>query len=167
MSYLEDLYKKGGAKSIGAPLNSKDQEDCKLLPSLSKDQCRVFDADIEFRKLQREKLKLRLIECLRNKNTGPLNETRLEQDAWRKISCRGGENNILFDEAGFTKNEKYILTWLNTYEGLFKRLKEQGLDGSVENQHLRTLCPVTWKTLETIFAHKLNYRKFDERKQPD
>ena len=49
-----------------------------------------------------------------------------------------------------------IKSWLNDYEAAFS---EARIDGILNHPHLRSLCPVTWKTLELIFAHKINYRK--------
>lgn len=43
--------------------------------------------------------------------------------------------------------------WLETYEHAFR----QAAEGDIEHEALRTLCPVTWKTLEIIFGHNIEY----------
>lgn len=46
-----------------------------------------------------------------------------------------------------------IESWLSLYKQAFEEAKNEGL----QDEHLRTLCPVTWKALELIFAHQINY----------
>lgn len=45
--------------------------------------------------------------------------------------------------------------WLSDYLDAFT---SQTADRKMTFQALRTLCPVTWKSLELIFSHKINYR---------
>jgi hypothetical protein len=46
-----------------------------------------------------------------------------------------------------------ITKWFEMYEKDFPLISTSG----IENNRLRTLCPVTWKTLEMIFLHKIKY----------
>lgn len=46
-----------------------------------------------------------------------------------------------------------IASWLSKYEAPFAEAKDAGL----HHESLRSLCPVTWKTLELIFAHRIKY----------
>jgi hypothetical protein len=46
-----------------------------------------------------------------------------------------------------------IRSWLSEYEETVKLARDKGL----RHEHLRTLCPVTWKTLEMVFAHSIDY----------
>lgn len=47
-----------------------------------------------------------------------------------------------------------IQSWLSKYEKAFSEAREKGL----QSELLRTLCPVTWKALELIMAHRIKYR---------
>lgn len=49
--------------------------------------------------------------------------------------------------------QERIRSWLSEYGEAVKSAADRGL----QHDHLRTLCPVTWKTLEMVFAHHMNY----------
>lgn len=55
---------------------------------------------------------------------------------------------------------EYYRKWLENYELLFKKIKDSE-NGINRNEHsaLTMLCPVTWKTLETICYYKLLQNK--------
>jgi len=51
--------------------------------------------------------------------------------------------------------EKNLIdNWLNKYEKAFLDISKNG----IQNKFIRTLCPVTWKTLEIIFSHQIKYQ---------
>ena len=49
-----------------------------------------------------------------------------------------------------------IRDWLDAYREAVTQINSRGLSGDSDaDLSLRTLCPVTWKTLELAFAHRL------------
>jgi len=58
------------------------------------------------------------------------------------------------DQTLLRRERDMIVQWLNQYEVAF----QQAAAGcGLANEALRTLCPVTWKTLELFFAHGIKF----------
>lgn len=62
-------------------------------------------------------------------------------------------NGFLKDNLEYEKRR--IEQWMSDYLDFFAN---QNLETEVTFEALRTLCPVTWKSLETIFLHNINYK---------
>ena len=58
-----------------------------------------------------------------------------------------------FDE-NLIYEQKRIRKWLDNYDEVFTQVSQ----GNYTHEAIRTLCPVTWKTLEILFSHKINYK---------
>jgi len=140
MDYLGQLYKEK-QKSLGKP----DDVDCKLLPlkledgTLLKNNYHVFTADI----------------ILRQKRLEVLEELK--------------EHGKLTDKNDMWEYSKLIKPWQNTYKEALTEVLDKRFPASPDFtkdtealKNLRTLIPVTWKTLETIFSHEdiIKYRVF-------
>jgi hypothetical protein len=138
MDYLRQLY--SGHGGLGEMvLNREGFDDVKQLPPIPAANFRVFDIDVEFRRRR-----LKYLEHIH------------QQKDVRGINTTYGLNTERSQDA-LTKESTRIRTWLDDYESAFARARE---GGSLDDERLRCLCPVTWKTLELIFAHKIEYRNF-------
>jgi hypothetical protein len=142
MDYLEKLYNQN-QKSFG-PLESGT--DNKILPVVLNDGTKledhyhVFSADVNLRQLRLEELERK--RKLTNKD-----------DVWEYYTL--------------------IKPWEEKYGNIFKTVPNNRFPAppdfldkneSKASESLRTLIPVTWKTLETIFTHRdrIDYRIFDK-----
>ena len=138
MNYLESLYQETG--SLGdLVFNEKGLDDVKRLPILHQNHYRLFDADVEFRKSRLEYIR------------GILDKKDSDSKLKEQYQLSGPKARDAAD-----KEKNRIIKWLNDYELAFENSHKLGV---LDNPHLRSLCPVTWKTLELIFAHKIDYRK--------
>ena len=126
LRYLSDIYRSRG--SLGTLLKSGDSADGKLLDEVPATQCLVFDADVAFRKARKQKIEAEL----------------------KKKLPRDRRSNLEWEL------KHVVVDWLSRYGTAVDGVRERGLQGTGQaEQELRTLCPVTWKTLELALAHGL------------
>lgn len=140
MGYLSQIYKR--TKSLGEMvISEKGFDDVKRIPPVPKGSYCLFDIDVDFRKSRLAHLK-----SIDAKNDGG-RAVMIEY----KMSHQRSQDALI-------KELTRIETWLSDYENAFKSARNGQL---LDDPRLRSFCPVTWKTLELIFAHQLDYRKFD------
>lgn len=139
LSHLHEMYERRG-RTLGTLLTTGDSADGKLLDEVPPEHCVVFDADIDLRKARREKI----------------------ENALRKKSLHPRRKSVLEWEHANTIEE-----WLQKYEEAINKIETRRLSGGTQaDKYLRTLCPVTWKTLELAFAHHLFQRLPNWGKRP-
>lgn len=127
LGYLAEIFKDNQG-SLGTRIESGVSADGKLMAELSHENCIVFDADVDLRRVRRNAIKQQL----------------------------GKERSVARRGALIWEKDKIVDGWLATYEGAFSRVRDTGLSGNGEaDRQLRTLCPVTWKTLELAFAQRV------------
>jgi hypothetical protein len=126
LRYLAEVYRNNG--TLGTLQEEGNSFDGKLLEFVPANDCRIFDADVAFRKTRKQ-----TIEDQVKKMTSPHHRSNLE---WER-------KNVVED-------------WLSRYESTVAAVGQKGLQGAAQpEKELRTLCPVVWKTLELAFAHGL------------
>jgi hypothetical protein len=81
-----------------------------------------------------------------------LRQRRLKQLEDRLRTCRSTRGRAVLK-----RERNMIREWLEQYACTFRKAAEQG--GCLDHEALRTLCPVTWKTLELFFAHSIKLPK--------
>jgi hypothetical protein len=125
MEYLRQVYERAG--TLGAITRSRDSAECKVLSEVTKEDCVVFDVDVELRRNRLQAVKQEL------------SKPRLSGQYRRNLKWES----------------KLIESWLSEYGRAFEEAHVKGL----KDERLRTLCPVTWKALEMVFAHQIDYQK--------
>ena len=75
----------------------------------------------------------------------------------RRLRLRDLEASIHSAHAKDRENLVYerdrLKRWIGDYDEAFSHLHQ----GEYVHESIRTLCPVTWKTLEIIFKHHIDY----------
>ena len=133
LSYLSEVFSRKG--SLGILQSGGASTDGKLMDEIPSEHCVIFDADVELRRSRRTTICADLA-------AGNLDGNRRSNLEWEL---------------------QLINRWLDRWGEAVTRAKRDGLRGNREpERELRTLCPVTWKTLELAFAHKLFQKQLDE-----
>lgn len=131
LKYLHKIFRENG--SLGEIIEGEEgMEDWKRLPEIPPRYIKVFDADIELRKRRLERLYRIQNNIHKIKIEYPGLSPAQAQDSW------------------FTE-KRLIEEWLIKYEKAFSEAHTKGL----LDPRIRVLCPVSWKTIELIFAHRL------------
>lgn len=126
LRYLRGIFEK--EHSLGRWLDSGDSIDGKLLDDVPAEHCKIFDKDVEIRKERKKAIEAQLKD---------------------RISRRERENLEW-------ELKEIVKDWLENYERPVLGSRTHGLQGNgVRARELRTMCPVTWKTLELAFEHNL------------
>jgi hypothetical protein len=133
LSYLSEVFVKNG--SLGILQGGGDSTDCKVMDEIPREHCVIFDADLSLRRNRRSKIS-------RDLAASNLDDNRRNRLQWE-----------------LDRIDRWLERWGDAMAGA----KRDGLRGNREpEKELRTLCPVTWKTLELAFAHKLFQKELDE-----
>ncbi|MGE5072914.1 MAG: hypothetical protein ACM3MF_05755 [Anaerolineae bacterium] len=141
MDYLKRIHARTGGLGEMV-LNQTGFDDVKRLPPIPAGHFHIFDADVEFRR----------------RRLATLERLSAAKDV-HAINASYGLSTAKAQDA-MTKEMTRMKTWLADYEDAFARASN---GGKLDDARLRCLCPVTWKTLELIFAHRIDYRGFAKR----
>lgn len=133
LSHLSEVFVKNG--SLGMLQSAGASIDGKLMNEIPSEHCVIFDADVTLRESRRRNI----CQDLAGTNLDGNRRSNLEWELER------------------------IDKWLERWGEAATRAKRDGLRGNQEpSKELRTLCPVTWKTLELAFAHRLFHKLLEE-----
>ncbi len=133
LSYLSEVFTRNG--SLGTIQGAGNSVDGKMMDEVPQEHCVIFDADVSLREVRRVKIR------------HDLATSSLDDDSRSKLQWE-------LDR---------IDRWLERWGEAVANAKRDGLRGDRESEReLRTLCPVTWKTLELAFVHKLFQKELDE-----
>jgi hypothetical protein len=135
LSYLFEVFSAHRDGSLGSLQTEGNSMDGKVMDQVPSEHCVIFDADVALRRSRRSRI------------------------------CRDlAANNLDGERRSNLEWELHLIDrWLERWGEAVTAARQDGLRGNLESEReLRTLCPVTWKTLELAFAHKLFQKQLDE-----
>ncbi len=172
MQWLYDVFRKHN-DSLGELILSKEQEDRrqggKILPEVPAEKYIIFADDLSLRQSRLKKLlqynekkahlspqiMAWLLLCDERLFTHPLTSEDFQM-AKAELRDKATElKDYVDDGSGWEdvlEEMELYAEWLYKYGDLFNTLQKR--QKPIRDKRLRTLCPVTWKSLEYIFSHQ-------------
>jgi serine/threonine protein kinase len=135
--------------SLGELLSDEDGEaagslECKVLPEIPTDAFRLFGDFVVVKAKDGPNVDLRAARLRKVRDKIDL----LKDNRNEPAPGHGKEKEALLDE------RKLLEKWDGQYRPLFERvMQERQISEDPELRPLRSLCPVTWKTLELMLQH--------------